>query len=72
MVVPLTVDSGEAEGTSARVRVDVLIARGPVLTRVGLALVDVHFAVLAGEAVHAQAVVVADAVEARASVLARI
>lgn len=47
-----------------------LVASGAVHTWHRLALIDVHLAVLAGEATGAEAVVVADAIEASRAVLA--
>ena len=70
VVVDLTVDAAEARRARARVRVDVVLADGVVTTRHRLALVDVTLTALAREARHAQARVVAQAVHARAAVLA--
>ena len=70
VVVDLTVDAAEARRARARVRVDVVLADGVVTTRHRLALVDVTLTPLAREARHAQARVVAQAVHARAAVLA--
>lgn len=70
-VVGLAVYTRKAESTLAGVGVDVLLANGTVLTGIRKTLVDVDFAMLAVEAVHAEARVVANAIETGTAVLTR-
>ena len=59
-------------GTLADVRVDIVLADGPVETGVGIALVDLALAKLAMEPVDAETPKVANLIDASASVLTRI
>ena len=72
LVVGLTVDAREPELTLTCVRVDVFLADCTVLAGIRQTLIDIDLAVLATEAVDAEAGVVADTVETRTTVLAGI
>lgn len=67
----MTVDAGETQRAGARVRVNVLITGGAVLTRIGVALVDIDLALLPFETIDTEAHELAYAIQASASILTR-
>lgn len=70
LVVDLTIHAGKSQRTCARVRVHILIAGGAILARIRQTFVDIDLAILALEAVQAQACVVTGTVQTCTTILA--
>jgi hypothetical protein len=69
LIIGLTVDAGETQRTRARVRVDILVAGGTIVTWRRHTFINVYLAVLAIKAIHTQTRVITNPIKARSTVL---